>query len=258
MVVAPPSVLLKTATLWKDHLVAQFHGLCPSSNRIFNDLNPIWGRFGNITVRLISETAALIFIPSPLTRQWVVDVGFWHAGNCSCTVYPWSPDGPLELEELQSAPTWAVLRNVPPQLYSLDGISVTASGIGEPLHTEKSKLDPVNIGFTKVKVIIKLDATLPTTVVVRDSQGNTARVAVEYPRPPPKCLNCGRYGHLLSRCPKPLMKKSASKKTSPDGSSAITQAQVVLTPSIALAGIVVSPLNHSAAASSKVRRRRSR
>jgi len=41
VVVAPPSVMLKTATLWKDHLVAQFHGLCPSSNRIFNDLNLI-------------------------------------------------------------------------------------------------------------------------------------------------------------------------------------------------------------------------
>ncbi|KAG7603731.1 Protein kinase domain [Arabidopsis thaliana x Arabidopsis arenosa] len=166
VVVALPSILLKTAAMWKGHLVSQFHGLCPSSTTIFTDLHPIWGKFGNITVRIISETAALIFIPSTATRKWVVDIGFWQAGNCSCTVYPWSPNGPLELEELQFAPTWAVLKNVPPQFYSLEEISVIASGIGEPLHTKKSWLDLINIGVPKVKVIIKLDSTLPTTVWV--------------------------------------------------------------------------------------------
>ncbi|KAG7588741.1 Zinc finger CCHC-type superfamily [Arabidopsis suecica] len=221
VVVGPPSVLLKTAAMWKGHLVAQFHGLC----------HP--------------------------TRQWVVDIGFWHAGNCSCTVYPWTPEGPLELEELQTAPTWAVLRNVPPQLYSLEGISVIASGIGEPLHTEKSWLDPINIGTTKVKVIIKLDSVLPTTVVVRDTQGNSARVAVEYPRPPPKCLNCGRFGHLLSRCPKPLMKKLPFRKLTPSGSKDVTYPAAVL-PSGIGSGTGEGSVGPSEAASSKGKRRRSR
>ncbi|CAE5962140.1 unnamed protein product [Arabidopsis arenosa] len=230
VVIAPPSVLLKTAELWKGHLVAQFHGLCPPASRILSDLNPIWGRYGNITVRLISDTASLIFIPSLATREWVVDVGFWQAGNCSCTVYPWSPDGPLQLEELKFAPTWAILRNVPPQLYSLDGISVIASGIGEPLHTEKSRLDPINMGITKVKVVINLESTLPTTVIVRDVQGNTSRVAVEYPRPPPHCTNCGRYGHLLSRCPKPLLKKSPFKKPIHSGLNVVDHPTINLPP----------------------------
>lgn len=228
VVVALPSILLKIAAMWKGHLVAQFHGLCPSSTTIFTDLHPIWGKFGNITVRMISETAALIFIPSTATRKWVVDIGFWQAGNCSCTVYPWSPNGPLELEELQFAPTWAVLKKVPPQFYSLEEISVIASGIGEPLHTKKSWLDPINIGVPKVKVIIKLDSTLPTTVVVRDIQGNTARVSVEYPRPPPKCLNCGRYGHLLSRCPTSLLKKSPFKAGKPASSREVSHPSIVL------------------------------
>lgn len=257
VVVAPPSVLLKTASMWKGHLIAQFHGLCPPSKRIFNDLNPIWGKFGNITVRLISETAALIFIPSLTTRQWVVDIGFWHAGNCSCTVYPWSPEGPLELEDLQTAPTWAVLKNVPPQLYSLEGISVIASGIGEPLHTEKSRLDPINIGITKVKVIIKLDSVLPTTVVVRDIHGSSARVAVEYPRPPPKCLNCGRFGHLISRCPKPLMKKPQFKRVVPAGSKEVTYPEVVLPPGMVPA-VGKGNVGSSETSSSKGKRRRSR
>lgn len=228
VVQAPTSVLLKAAEMWKGHIVAQFHGICPPPAKIYADLNPIWGKFGNITVRIISETAALLFIPSVTTREWVLEVGFWQAGNCSCTVYPWSPEGPLELEELQSAPTWAILKNIPPQLYSLEGISVVASAIGDPLHTEKSRLDPINIGVTKVKVIIQLDATLPTTVVVRDSLGNTARVAVEYPRPPPKCVNCGRYGQLLNRCPQPLLKKTPFRPNVPSGSKEVTHPTVTL------------------------------
>ncbi|EOA28475.1 hypothetical protein CARUB_v10024684mg, partial [Capsella rubella] len=138
------------------------------------------------------------------------------------------PNGLKNLEDLHSAPTWAILKNVPPQLYSLQGISVIASGIGLPLHTEKSRLDPVNIGATKVKVVIKLDVPLPASVVVQDVQGNSVRVAVEYPRPPPKCLNCGRYGHLLSRCPKPLMKKLPFSKDIPSGSKLVTHPTISL------------------------------
>ncbi|CAH8268506.1 unnamed protein product [Arabidopsis lyrata] len=138
-------------------------------------------------------------------------------------------------------------------------ISVIASGIGEPLHTEKSRLDPINIGTTKVKVVIKLDSTLPSTVVVRDVQGNSARVDVDYPRPPPKCLNCGKYGHLLSRCPQPLMKKLPFKKDTPAGSKEVVHPSLSLHDSGAAdSGCSQEKLTVSDAAFSKLRRRRSR
>ena len=259
VVIAPPCVLLKSVEMWKGHLVAQFYGLSPSPAKIFNDLNPIWGRYGGITVRVISQTAAMIFIPSVSTRQWVMDVGFWQAGNCSCTVYHWSSEGLREFKELQSAPTWAILKNVPPQLYSLDGISVIASGIGEPLHTEKSKLGPINIGTTKVKVVIKLDIPLPDSVVVKDIHGNSAKISVEYPRPPPKCLNCGCYGHLLSRCPKPLMKKYPFKRDLPSGSKDVSQSSVLLPIAPSDDGTSINLLHkEDVSSSSRIRRRRSR
>lgn len=138
MVQAPAEVLLKTSEMWKDHLVAQFHGSIPSPEKIFSDLNPVWGKFGNITVRKVSESSCLIFVPSVQTREWVVQIGYWQVDNCAFSVFQWTPEGNLMGFDLESAPTWAVLKNVPPQLYSLPGISVIASAIGEPLHTEKS------------------------------------------------------------------------------------------------------------------------
>jgi len=214
VVQAPASVLLKAADQWKGHIIAKFHGLIPPSSKIFSDLNPAWGKFGNIVIRAVSDTSCLIMIPCTSTREWVLQVGYWQAGNVSFSVYPWSTDASLLLPELETAPTWAILENIPPQMYSLDGISVIASAIGEPLHTEKSKLDPFYFGNTKVKVEISLDAPPPTTIKVRDALSNSVTMRVSYPRLPPKCCNCGRFGHLLNRCPKPLMRKpnAAGKK----------------------------------------------
>lgn len=212
VVQAPESVLLQTSELWKDHVVAHFHGRRPSAAKIIADLNPVWGKFGNITVRTVNETCVLIFIPSVQTREWVLQVGYWQADRCAFSVYPWTPDGNLAAQELLFAPTWAVLKNVPPQLYSLDGISVVASGIGEPLHTEKSRLDPYHFGDTKVKVEIDLSKSPPEVVEVRDTPGNAVRVNVEYPSLPPRCLNCGKFGHLINRCRKAPMQKPQSQK----------------------------------------------
>ncbi|ESQ56432.1 hypothetical protein EUTSA_v10027414mg, partial [Eutrema salsugineum] len=103
-------------------------------------------------------------------------------------------------------------KNVPLMLYSLVGLSVIASAIGDPLHKEKSRLEAVNIGETKVKVEIILDSSPPETIIVQDSFGNSARVSVSYPQLPPKCVNCGRYGHLMNRCPRLITKKSQAFK----------------------------------------------
>lgn len=212
VVQAPASVLLKTADQWKGHIIAQFHGLIPPPGKIYSDLNPAWGKHGNITIRTMSETSCLILIPCVSTRQWVLQIGYWQAGNCAFSVFPWSPEASLEMPELTSAPTWAILKNVPPQMYSLDGISVITSAIGEPLHTEKSRLDPFHFGDTKVKVEICLDSPPPSTIIVKDAQENTVRVNVTYPRLPPKCCNCDRFGHLLIRCPKPLLNINKADK----------------------------------------------
>ena len=212
VVQAPESVPLQTSELWKDHVVAHFHGRRPSASKIITDLNPVWGKFGSITVRTVSETCVLIYIPSVRTREWVLQVGYWQADRCAFSVYPWTADGNLSVQELLFAPTWVVLKNVPPQLYSLDGISVVASGIGDPLHTEKSRLDPYHFGDTKVKVEIDLSKAPPEVVEVRDTQGNSVRINIEYPSLPPKCINCGKYGHLINRCHKPWMKRPQVQK----------------------------------------------
>ncbi|CAN6901752.1 unnamed protein product, partial [Brassica oleracea] len=39
------------------------------------------------------------------------------------------------------------------------------------------------------------------------SEGYSVRINIEYQSLPPKCINCGKFGHLMNRCHKPLMKR---------------------------------------------------
>lgn len=197
---APASVILKATDTWKDHIIAHFHGTPPPPGKIFTDLNPIWGTAGRINIKALPNGPVLIFIPSEATRQWVIEVGCWQAGNCLFTVTAWSPTATLTPIKLVSLPIWVVIKDVPPQLYSLPGLSTIASGIGEPLHTEKHHLPPL-APDTRIKVEILLNKDLPNSVLVMDDEGTELRVWVEYPRLPPKCDYCNEYGHLYHRCP---------------------------------------------------------
>ncbi|XP_010527291.1 PREDICTED: uncharacterized protein LOC104804647 [Tarenaya hassleriana] len=100
-----------------------------------------------------------------------------------------------------SAPIWVNLTNIPAELYSLKGISYIASGISEPLHTDKMRLDPLSVGEAKVKVEVQLGAILPQAIEIEDEQGSVITVNAAYPWIPPKCINCGEFGHKLQSCP---------------------------------------------------------
>ncbi|KFK28563.1 hypothetical protein AALP_AA7G012500 [Arabis alpina] len=201
-VAAPESVLFQSQEVWKDHLLAHFHGSPPSPGKIFTDLNPIWGTHGRIAVRQYSTQNCLIYIPSEITRKWVLEVGFWQAGHCAFTVTKWSSSACLAPMKLEYAPIWVILKNVPSQLYDFEGLSVIGSGLGIPLYTEKAKLQPNRYGLAKVKIVMKLDKKFPPAVRVRDKLGNSVTVLAEYPHIPHKCQGCNEFGHLLLRCPK--------------------------------------------------------
>lgn len=198
---APDSVILKSSQQWKGYLVAHFHGSPPAPSKIFSDLNPIWGKQGRISVKNHSKGICLIFIPCEITRQWVLDVGFWQSGNCSFTVTLWSPSIDLAPMKLVHAPIWVLFRHIPPELWSIEGFSTIASGVGFPVHSESPVLKPYSNGIIKLKVVVELARKRSSTIRVTDKIGNYVVISAEYPRLPPKCCLCGEFGHFQLRCP---------------------------------------------------------
>lgn len=206
---APDSITLVSSTVWKDHLVAYFHGLPPSPAKVFSDLNPIWGKNGNISVRKHSKRSCLIFIPCPILRQWALDVGLWHSGNCSFTVLPWHPSLNLQEMKLVHAPVWVLFKKVPIELWSALGFSTIASAVGFPVHSEFSDIKPYSNGVVKLRVVVELDKPRPSLVHVTDKLGNSVSLPVEFLKLPPKCGGCGDHGHLQLRCPQPAVLNSS-------------------------------------------------
>lgn len=201
IVKAPESVIFRSTVSWKGYLVAQFHGTAPSPTKIFSDLDPIWGKNGRIRVRHHSKNVCLIFIPCELTRNWVLDVGFWHSGNCAFSVFNWTPTLKIAPMKLEHAPVWVLFRKVPPELWSLEGFSTIATGVGFPIQSEFPKLKPYTNGVVKLKVVIKLEGKKASAVKVVDKMGNSVSISAEYLKLPHKCKLCSEFGHSELRCP---------------------------------------------------------
>lgn len=202
IVKAPESVILRSSALWKGWLVAQFHGTAPSPTKIFSDLNPIWRKQGRIRVRHHSKNVCLIFIPCEVVRKWVFDVAFWHSGKCAFTVSEWSPNMNLAPMKLEYAPGWVLFRNVPVELWSFEGFSSFATGVGFPVQSEFPTLKPYSNGVVKLRVIVKLEGNKASSVKVVDKLQNSVTISAEYLNLPHKCHICFDFGHSEQRCPK--------------------------------------------------------
>lgn len=92
------------------------------------------------------------------------------------------------------------LKNIPDQLYSIKGVKWIASGIGEPMLTEKPWLYPTHMGETKILVEVKLDKPFPQRVALTDISDAITMVNVIYSWLPSNCRLCGQLGHKATRC----------------------------------------------------------
>lgn len=97
-------------------------------------------------------------------------MGFWQAGNCAFTVSNWSSDVNFTPLPLTKTPIWVVLRNVPPPLFTFDGLSVIGSAMGDSFYTYKPKLVWNSLGM--VKVLMELDKQFPASIRVVNKLGN--------------------------------------------------------------------------------------
>ncbi|XP_010539160.1 PREDICTED: proline-rich protein 36-like [Tarenaya hassleriana] len=152
--------------------------------------------------RNLSRLAKPVF-SAEATREWALEIGIWRVADVMFALSEWTPTSTLRKHALTSVPIWITLRNIPPEMFSLQGISYIASGLGEPLHTERMRLDPLQIGEARVKVEIHLGETLnlPPAVEVEDDAGAIIKVDVNYAWLPPRCISCSEFGHSHRHCP---------------------------------------------------------
>lgn len=170
-------------------------------------------------------------------------MGFWKAGNCAFTVTKWSSHANIAPMKLDFSPLWIILRNVPAQLFSFEGISTIASGLCHPLYTEHRKLTPNMFGLVKVKLVMKFDKKFLFVVRVRDKLGISVIILTKFPHVPQKCASCSEFGHLSLRCFKMIAHPQSDSKDPSSGKCCLLPVpnQVVSSLSSKSKGSVTNP-----------------
>ncbi|KAL2237663.1 UNVERIFIED_CONTAM: hypothetical protein Sindi_0958000 [Sesamum indicum] len=129
---------------------------------------------------------------------------------------PWLFQGqPIVLQKWESGmvmrklkhtqvPVWIKLRHLPVELWTDEGLTTVASGIGKPLYLDAITRACTRLDFARVCVMLDVSSTLPKHIIIMtpDEEGGETpcKIDVEYEWIPPKCTSCMTLGHSAKNC----------------------------------------------------------
>ncbi|KAK4381540.1 hypothetical protein Sango_2958300 [Sesamum angolense] len=141
----------------------------------------------------------------------VIEGGPWLYLGQPIVLQKWEPGMVRKLKHTE-VPVWIKLRHLPVELWTTEGLSTVASGIGRPLYPDAITRACTRLDFARVCIMLNVSSKLPKHVVImmpNDLGGVSAcKVDVEYEWLPPKCTGCSSLGHSTKECP-------LSKQTKP-------------------------------------------
>ncbi|KAL0439863.1 UNVERIFIED_CONTAM: hypothetical protein Slati_2469300 [Sesamum latifolium] len=104
----------------------------------------------------------------------------------------------------QQVPVWIKLRHLPVELWTNEGLSTVASGIGKPLYPDAITRACTRLDFARICIMLDIGSKLPKHIVImvphEDGSESACKVDVEYEWLPPKCTACISLGHSMKEC----------------------------------------------------------
>ncbi|KAK4382501.1 hypothetical protein Sango_2864400 [Sesamum angolense] len=141
-------------------------------------------------VRDVKATSNGFFFPIQNCLQFLIFFLSWHKTKKTKT---------------QKVSVWIKLRHLPVELWTTEGLSTVASGIGRPLYCDAITRACMRLDFARVCVMLNVSSKLPKHVFImmpNELGGESAcKVDVEYEWLPPKCTGCSSLGHRTKKCP---------------------------------------------------------
>ncbi|KAL0386496.1 UNVERIFIED_CONTAM: hypothetical protein Slati_4540000 [Sesamum latifolium] len=128
---------------------------------------------------------------------------FHHVNEFVRSVWPmkWEPGMVLRKLQHTQVPVWIKLRHLPVELWTTEGLSTVASGIGKPLYPDAITRACTRLDFTRVCIMLDIQKHIVIMVPREDGGETPCKVDVEYEWLPPKCTACMTLGHSAKGCP---------------------------------------------------------
>lgn len=125
----PDAVVTGSTPLWDDFVVGKFLDLAPHVAKVHMVLNKIW-RYGDLSAKVevyeVNATMMRFKISDPKARKKILRRGMWNIVGVPMVVTKWNPRLEEEKQEEESIPMWIHLTKVPLNMFSWDGLSLTA------------------------------------------------------------------------------------------------------------------------------------
>ncbi|KAL0296179.1 UNVERIFIED_CONTAM: hypothetical protein Sradi_6670000 [Sesamum radiatum] len=138
------------------------------------------------------------------SRRWHTTAMGYFLGQ-PIVLQKWEPGMVLRKLKHIEVSVWIKLRYFPVELWTTDGLSTVASGIGQPLYPNAITRACTRLDFTRVCVMLNVNSKLPKYIVgmvPKENPGESpCMVDEEYEWLPPKFTGCTSLGHATKACP---------------------------------------------------------
>ncbi|CAN1268580.1 hypothetical protein LINPERPRIM_LOCUS13233 [Linum perenne] len=137
-------------------MVTQFLDIVPPMRVIRSMINRLWGYEGEVLPSILTEVLC----------NWVL-ARSWHIHHSAMVLIDFTP---------KELPVWVVLKGVPPELITPEGVSWIASQVGSPVN--KFVRDCLD---TKVCVVCDVSEEIKLEMVVELEDDEVAKIQTEVP-----------------------------------------------------------------------------
>ncbi|KAL0290761.1 UNVERIFIED_CONTAM: hypothetical protein Sradi_7043400 [Sesamum radiatum] len=191
------------AQRWATTAVGYFLGKRPYFHHVNEFARSVWPM-----VREVKATANGFFFfefKTLAAMEEVIEGGPWLFNGQAIVLQKWEPGMVLRKLQHTQVPVWIKLRHLPVELWTSEGLSVVASGVGKPLYPDAITRACTRLDFARVCVMLDISAKLLKHIVImvpkEDGSEVACKVDVEYEWLPPKCTTCHSLGHSIRDCP---------------------------------------------------------
>lgn len=150
----------------------------------------------------------------------MLENGPWFVAQRPLLLKKWMSGITFDKISSSKIPLWIILKGIPMELFTIEGINLIANGVGVPLFMDKATELRRRLSFARVCVEVDLANSLPSSVQVDIEDFGGIKVTVEYPWRPRYCSICKGLDHSDRFCPnskevwRPVQNKTSLPKTS--------------------------------------------
>ncbi|KAL0311244.1 UNVERIFIED_CONTAM: hypothetical protein Sangu_2419100 [Sesamum angustifolium] len=204
VIVCPSFDMIRTGShRWNTTAIGYFLGKKPYFHHLNEFVHSIWP--GVRDVKATSNGFFFFQFETIAAMEDVIEGGPWLYLGQPIVLQKWEPGMVLRKLKHTEVTVWIKLRHLPVELWTTEGLSTVASGIGRPLYPDAITRACTRLDFARVCVMLNVTSKLPKYVVImmpNEFGGESAcKVDVEYEWLPPKCTGCSSLGDSTKECP---------------------------------------------------------